>query len=207
MNILSLIEKGLEIVWLVIGPIILIWATYILVKLIYFYQKYGYLEFDLVEKRPITKFSDLILMMLDKVKGYKKIYKPDNLYTDIIIIDKTGLYLLKLIKFQGVIVGDRKETILTNQINLNETIEIDNPFYLLDLDRQKLLEINPNLAIKIGLVTSNTVNIKVNKVSKEEVFFLKDFYFKMENHLKQTRIYKNKEIKDLYKKIKNYKYE
>ncbi|MEG2028409.1 MAG: hypothetical protein RR050_00865, partial [Bacilli bacterium] len=201
LSIVIFIEALIISLFRILGPIVLILTVLIGIKILYRYKKYGYLEFDVFRKRETTKFIEIILMMLDKINGYRKIINVSNLYADLTIIDKTGLYLIKLIKYEGSVNGVRNDLILKNRLKVNVIKDIANPFYYLEQDKQKLLKIDENLEIKTILVTSNISQVNIQNVSKEECLILKDFYFVMEHNFSKTQIYDNNEINKLYKKI------
>lgn len=199
---LTFLDALFDNIFKVLGPIILLTIFWILIKIIYRYKKYGMVEFNVFKKREETKFIDIILSMLDKIEGYRKVYKPSNLYADLVIIDKTGIYLLKLIKYVGIVTGNRNNLKLKNQIKLKQIIDIDNPFYYLDKDISK---IEKTLNIKTILVTSNTVNVNIDKVSKEECIMLKDFYYYLDHIFKQEGIYDKEKINNIYKELQRIK--
>lgn len=180
-------------------PIILLIVVWVLFKILYNYFKYGKVEFDVFRKKEVTKTSDLVINMLNNIEGKRKIYFLKNFYSDLIIIDKTGLYLLKIIKYNGYLIGDVKDKKLLNKINLKEEEEIDNPLILLEKDKELL---DSNLIIKTILVTSNTVNIQITNLGYYKIVKLKDFYFTFSNLFKGKNIYNELEIKNIYNQIK-----
>lgn len=188
----------IEVILKVLSPIFIVIMIWIIVSIIYRYKKYGITEFNIFKKREKTKFIDIVLSMLDKIEGYRKVYKPENFYADLVIIDKTGIYLLKLIKYVGMVTGNRKDKKLKNQVKLNEVLDIDNPFFYLDRD---LTKIDNTLNVKLVLVTSNIANVRINGVSKEESLILKDFYYYMEHTFKQGGPYDKEKINEIYDEL------
>ena len=48
------------------------------------------------------------------------------MYSDLVIIDKSGIYLLKIVKFNGYLIGEVDNKKLLNKINLKEYIDYYN---------------------------------------------------------------------------------
>lgn len=193
MTAAQVIREFLLIFFNLLWPILLIFSVLIIIKVIYQYKKFGSVIFNLKSKE--TKFTDMFLFIIDKFEGYRKVFKSDKFYADFIIVDKTGLYLIKLIKYDGIIYGKRNEKTLKNKIKLDEVI-IDNPFYLLDKEKKIL-----NYDIKTILVTSNIVSANIDGVTKKEFVNYKNLYFVMKDYFSDKEIYDKKEIDKIYKEI------
>lgn len=180
-------------------PIILIIIIWIVFKIVYNYFKYGKVEFDVFRKKEVTKTSDLVINMLNNIEGKRIVYFLKNMYSDLVIIDKSGIYLLKIVKYNGYLIGDINSKKLLNKINLKEEVEVDNPLILLDKDKELL---DSKLVIKTILVTSNTVNIKIEDLKENKIVKLKDFYFTFSALFKDKEVYNDLEIKKIYNQIK-----
>ena len=112
-------------------PLVFILIVYIIGLIIYRYKRFGISEFRIFQhqKEPV-KFSDMILYMLGKIPGYRRIIQNNKMYSDMILIDESGVYLLKMVKYNGSVRGKRTDEQLQNQIGPNRSSNISS----LDLD-------------------------------------------------------------------------
>jgi len=193
----------LKIILKIILPFIIIIVICIISKIIYRYKKYGKVEFSAFKKREKIKFSDIVKNMIKKIEDKITIIENDNLYSDMIVVTESGIFLIKVIKYQGLIIGKRKEKKLKNKLKKDIIKEIDNPFYYLEIDKNKILKIDEKLQINTILVTSNNVNININDVNKEEVISLQNFYYTMEKNVIHKKIYTEEQKNEISKKINN----
>lgn len=196
-TLISFVTTTLKILF----PIIIIILLIIFFKLIHRYRKYGRSDFDTFKKRENIKFIDMMICMINEINEFKIIINGDNLYADLIVLSETGIYLIKVMKYQGIITGEKSDAKLKNKIKRKE-IEIDNPFYHLENDKNKLLLIDNSLEIKTILVTNSGVNIRINNVLKNQIYNIADFYYMFENDLKNTKIYDKLYLEKLAKLIK-----
>ena len=200
---LIVIKEIIKTVFKILTPIFIVIFILVVIKIIYRYKKYGKAEFDVFKKHEKTKFSDIIINIIKKIDNNAQCIEKENLYSDIVLVNNTGIYLLKIIKYKGLVNGKRSEKILKNKVKRNIEIEVENPFYYLEKDKNKILNIDNNLTINTILITSNTVNININNVNKNEIISLQSFYYTMENYLKKQSIYDDTCINKIIKKIRD----
>ena len=183
-------------------PIVIILIFYIVGLIVYRYKRFGISEFRIFipQKEPV-KFSDMILFMLGKIPGYRRIIQNKKMYADMIVIDESGIYLLKMLKIQGVVTGNREEEFAYNCIKVNTTKTIPNPFYLLDKDVEQLKTIYNDVTFSTILVTNNTCSIQEANVSKKETILLQDFYYTMKHQFESKKIFSEQQINEIFNKL------
>lgn len=192
----------IKVVFRILAPIFIIISILIIIKILLRYRKYGKVEFDVFRKRKDTKFSDIIINMIEKIDNQAIYWEPDNLYADFVLATASGFYLLKIVKYQGFISGERQKNQVQNRVKTSTVIDRENPFYYLDQDKNKIMNLDCSLKVKTILVTNNHVNISINHVPKEEVLNLQNFYYEMLNHLKKSKIYSKEYIENIAELIK-----
>ena len=183
-------------------PLVFILIVYIIGLIIYRYKRFGISEFRIFQhqKEPV-KFSDMILYMLGKIPGYRRIIQNNKMYSDMILIDESGVYLLKMVKYNGSVRGKRTDEQLQNQIGPNRSSNISNPFYLFEQDKLKLRQISSTIEISTILVTNNNCSFIVDNVNQNEVISLQNFYYQMGNVLKDKKILTQEEILKLQEQL------
>ena len=176
-------------------PLVFILIVYIIGLIIYRYKRFGISEFRIFQhqKEPV-KFSDMILYMLGKIPGYRRIIQNNKMYSDMILIDESGVYLLKMVKYNGSVRGKRTDEQLQNQIGPNRSSNISNPFFLFEQDKLKIKQLCPMIEISTILVTNNNCSFIVDNVNQNEVISLQNFYYQMGNVLKDKKIFSQEEI-------------
>jgi len=176
-------------------PIVIILIVYIIGLIIYRYKRFGISEFRIFQhqKEPV-KFSDMILYMLGKIPGHRRIIQNKKMYADMILIDESGVYLLKMMKYNGSVRGKRTDEQLQNQIGPNRSSNIQNPFFLFEQDKLKLKQLCPTIEISTILVTNNNCSFLVDDVNQKEVISLQNFYYQMGNVLKDKKIFTQEEV-------------
>jgi len=181
-------------IWFLI-PLVFILIVYIIGLIIYRYKRFGISEFRIFQhqKEPV-KFSDMILYMLGKIPGHRRIIQNKKMYADMILIDESGVYLLKMMKYNGSVRGKRTDEQLQNQIGPNRSSNIQNPFFLFEQDKLKLKQLCPTIEISTILVTNNNCSFLVDDVNQKEVISLQNFYYQMGNVLKDKKIFTQEEV-------------
>lgn len=201
-SILDVLELFIKTIFKIFTPIFIIIFVLIVFKIIYRYKKYGKSEFSVFKTHEKAKFIDIVIDIIKKIDIKAKLIQNNNLYSDIVLVNKTGIYLLKVIKFHGLINGKRTDKTLTNKIKNNIEEKIDNPFYYLEKDKDKILNIDNSLVIHTILVINNNVSIIIDNVNQKEIINLQNFYYTMENYLKSKSIYNEEEINKIINSIK-----
>lgn len=186
-------------VLLPIGIVVLIMIAF---KIIYRYRKYGKSEFRAFQKTDNIKFTDMIKCMINEINEFKIIIEETSLYSDLLVLSETGIYLIKIMKYQGAVTGEKNSKTLKNKVKEKIEKEVDNPFYYLENDKNILLGLDNNLQIKTILITNSGVNISIDNVSKNQIYNVANFYYMMENDLKGTKIYDKLYLESLAKLIK-----
>ena len=186
-------------VLLPIGIVVLIMIAF---KIIYRYHKYGKSEFRAFQKTDNIKFTDMIKCMINEINEFKIIIEETSLYSDLLVLSETGIYLIKSMKYQGAVTGDKNSKTLKNKVKEKIEKEVDNPFYYLENDKNILLGLDNNLQIKTILITNSGINISIDNVSKNQIYNVANFYYMMENDLKGTKIYDKLYLESLAKLIK-----
>lgn len=195
------IKEIIKVLLKIFIPIFIVVTILVIIKIIYRYKKYGKREFDVFRKHNNTKFSDIVIDIIKKIDSNAYYLEKDNLYSDIVLINSTGIYLLKIMNYKGLITGTRNEKIMKNKVKRNIELDLENPFYYIEEDKNKILNIDNTLIIHTLLITSNTVNVNIDSVSKEEVISLQNLYYSMENYLKNNQIYDEKYISEIKNKV------
>ena len=120
-------------VLLPIGIVVLIMIAF---KIIYRYRKYGKSEFRAFQKTDNIKFTDMIKCMINEINEFKIIIEETSLYSDLLVLSETGIYLIKIMKYQGAVTGEKNSKTLKNKVKEKIEKEVDNPFYYLENDKK-----------------------------------------------------------------------
>ena len=140
--------------------------------------------------------------MINEINEFKIIIEETSLYSDLLVLSETGIYLIKIMKYQGAVTGEKNSKTLKNKVKEKIEKEVDNPFYYLENDKNILLGLDNNLQIKTILITNSGINISIDNVSKNQIYNVANFYYMMENDLKGTKIYDKLYLESLAKLIK-----
>lgn len=197
---LALISKTLQYFLTPILVLIFILFLYMVALVIYRYRRFGITEFSIFQKRKETKFSDMILMMLDKIEGFRRIVKIPN-FSDMILIDETGIYVFQFFKQHGAITGKRKSATWTRQESNLKFDQIENPFIKLDANAQILKKHYSEIPIFTCLITNNICTFSIDYVSSNEIISLKDFYYKMGQILNAEKVLTKEQVQKIYKEL------
>ena len=144
----------------------------------------------------------MIKCMINEINEFKIIIEETSLYSDLLVLSETGIYLIKIMKYQGAVTGEKNSKTLKNKVKEKIEKEVDNPFYYLENDKNILLGLDNNLQIKTILITNSGINISIDNVSKNQIYNVANFYYMMENDLKGTKIYDKLYLESLAKLIK-----
>ena len=149
-------------------PILILIVILVIIKTLFEYFKYGKKIFSAFEKKDIPKaYDDILFITLDKIKGNKKIIKPNKLKSDYIFIYSKGIVLLKLFNEQGAfkyedgyLYYDADKRIVSPSICFNDDIE-------------KIKNIIPDIPIKSYMVTPEKTYIDgINYVSISKIIYV-----------------------------------
>ncbi|MDD4809535.1 MAG: hypothetical protein PHP12_05840 [Bacilli bacterium] len=168
-------------------------------KKIYRYFKYGYIEYN---KHPSLKHKkDLILFMIGKIPGYRKIISPKGLNSDFIIFDQSGIYLLKIFDYEGMVSGkvNNKKVVLQRSSNNEELI--DNPYLELVEDEKKILINDKKAKIKKYIIISSMCVFNMDRDKEVNVISLG----KIDSAFKKAafkQVYTKEDIKKYYKEFR-----
>lgn len=184
----------------IFSPIIIVILLWIFIKMIYRYKKYGKKYFSTFKKYEMVKISDIIKSEVKKIENDVLFVENKFYYCDLIIISKSGIYLIKTNNYDGIITGKRNDKTLNNTVKVDLIKQIENPFYNLDVDKKDIsLRLNISI-IKCILVTNNNVNININDVIKDEIISVQNLYYKMEKLLKKEVLSKT-EMLEIYSRL------
>lgn len=199
---LNLLLRTIKIVLnflLFFGIIIIIM---ILIKLIYHYIKYGYIGFGVFSVKGNVAFKkDLLLLMIDKVPGYRKIINTKEYKSDMIMFDQSGIYLFKIFDKEGLVSGkyNNKNLILKNGKDNEELIE--NPYLGLKEDGKKVASKYDGVKIKKYIVISNMCVFDFKDSVDVFLISLGKFATEMKKATKSKK-YTKEEVKKFYKEFR-----
>lgn len=174
----------------------------ILIKIVYHYVKYGYIGFGVFSvKGNIDYKKDLILLMIDKVPGYRKIINAKNYNSDLIMFDQSGIYLFKIFDQEGLVSGkcNNKNLILKKGKDSEELI--DNPYIVLRDDEKELTLKYEEIKIKKYVVISNMCIFDFEEDDKIHLISLGKFAHEMKRVTKSKK-YTKDEVKKFYKEFR-----
>lgn len=191
--ILSFVTLVLRVLFLILILTLII----IIFKLIIRNKKFRKSEFRIFQKNEKTKYIDIIKCMIKKNKIFTIIIENKKIYTDLIVLSETGIYLLKIEKLKGNVTGSKNDLKLKVRISEKIEKETDNPFYYLEKDKEKILLIDNKLIVKTILITNNGVNLLIDNINKNQIYNIANFYYMIENDLKKTKIYDRKYLEKL----------
>ncbi|MDD3187323.1 MAG: hypothetical protein PHD02_02480 [Bacilli bacterium] len=200
-SILLFLKTFLEMTFKALLPVIILIAIWIIGKILYRYFRYGIKEFDFLKKRESTKAIDLVLNMLANIPGKRKVFKPNNLKSDLVVLDKTGIYLFKIVRYKGYVIGERKDLELENKITLTKIENVENPFITLDKDKEDILKIDKSLKVNEVLIVNNISTIKIKGIHEGEYIYLKNFYYHFKILFDKEEVYSEDKIKEIKKII------
>lgn len=136
-------------------PIIIFVIILILTKIIFNYRRFGGSLFSIFKQKTRGNYhDDLIMSTIDNVKGIRKTIHLKNLFSNYLIIDEKGLFLLYYYNDNGILRGNINNEYL--EIKTLETInKVKNPFFLI---KEDLTKIKQKIITKkiVPLIITNT---------------------------------------------------
>lgn len=174
----------------------------ILVKIMYHYIKYGYVGFGVLSVGGNVAFKkDLILLMIEKVPGYRKILNAKKYKSDMIMFDQSGIYLFKIFDREGLVSGksNNKHLILKKGKDSEELI--DNPYQVFKDDEKKIISKYEEVKIKKYIVISNMCIFDLEEDDDVRLISLGKFAHEMKKATKSKK-YTKEEIKKFYKEFR-----
>lgn len=159
-------------------------------------KKKGLSNQNLLKKRDISKSDiDTLIISLDNLKGYKKVFTHNNY---LIVITEYAINAVLVCDYYGILLGNESDRVW-NLKNGKVNSEIENPLikyykYLSDIE-EKLSDINIKRYILLGgnsLLRIPIKNIKV--IRRNNIFYTLSIR-------KDGKIYTPEEVDEIYKKI------
>lgn len=164
---LLIIKNFLKIIFPVVLSIIIL----VIINVIINYDKYGRSVFRIFRKKSNPDYYDnLIFSTINHVKGNRKTIQLKNLFSDYLIIDEKGIFLLLLINESGVLSGDLESKYLNLKTSA-KIMEIKNPYILVNEDLKKIYDKTGLKKIKPLIITKNDCIINLN--TKDDIQFVK----------------------------------
>lgn len=199
---LNLLLRTLKIVFNFLLFFLIIIIIMILFKLMYHYIKYGYIGFGIFSSKGNIAFKkDLVLLMIDKVPGYRKIINPKCCKSDLIMFDQSGIYLFKLFDKEGLVSGkfNDKNLILKNSKDNEELI--NNPYLGLNEDEKTVALKYDGVKIKKYIIISNMCIFDLKENDDVHLISLGKFAHEMKKATKRGK-YSKEEVKKFYKEFR-----
>ncbi|MBE6144130.1 MAG: hypothetical protein E7169_00955 [Firmicutes bacterium] len=182
----------------ILGPIIIIVLVLTIIQILINYIKYGGKIFDVFKKRKSINITyDSLEIIIKNLKVYYKLIKINN--GQVILLLESGIYVLYILDYNGIITGDIKKDTLVLKANTENQQKIANPVYVINNQIKKLEKIvNENIKgyvlLKKGCLFSvlNRTDIKVIPANA--------FYYHFSKFIKNKKLSK-KQIDEIYEKI------
>lgn len=179
-------------------PIIIIVLVLTSIKIFIDYKKYGKKVFSSFKKREdINIFKKTLEISIKSLNSYFRIIDIDK--NTFILILESGIYVINLCDYQGMITGNIKDDKLTLKANTENEEKLDNPVFVVKKHIEKLnTQINSDISgyvlLKKGCLFSvlNRTDIKVIPSTA--------FYYHF-SKLVSAKIYSKEQVDDLYEKI------
>lgn len=180
----------------IITPIVLFVAFLVLIKIFYQYQKYGHSIFSVFHKRKPFHFSkEFLFLNIDRLTCYKKLAEWRGVSSDFVMVTTTGIYLFYIFDYPGMIMGTcQAEKLQLKKRHNSPVIDIENPFFLLTQDEERIKSLFPNVVIEKILVLNDECSFNI--LYKEDIKvtrYYKLFYL-LEGMTKQKDSYNKKEV-------------
>lgn len=184
---LSLLQSTKATLWnlfKIVSPILFVLLLYTVGKRLYDHIKYG-ISLNPFQKQPrgVEEKGKVIYNMLKKIPGERSLFRVKNLTADLIMVDKTGIYLLYVLKYTGIITGTKESADLKEQIGLYQVRSIPNFLHAIAHDEQQLTSLN--LPFETWIILHNACIYKGPIEKHYKVLHNKEFFYKMQTHLKQ----------------------
>lgn len=186
-------------------PLFIVIIIYTIAKIIYRCSKYGYKSFNVFKKRNSINYKqELLFFMLTKLNGYRKIITLKKLNSHIVVIDETGIYLLQIFDYDGLVYGEVNENYLLKKMIDHEPLKINNPFPMIEKDKDMLLKTLGPINIYKYIIVNNACILDTKYYGDTKVVYFKDFYHKIELPLKNNKkIYSKNDINKYCKVLTN----
>ena len=184
MYILNVMRGFLELFRLV-APFIILLGTYFIIKIFYRYKKYGYKEFSFFKKHNSINYKqEMLFFMLDKMNGYRKIFTLKNLHSHIIIMDTTGLYIIYIFNYSGIVTGEVGDESFAKKTANHELMPIDNPYTAMAEDEKMIKEKLGQISVYKYIILSNGCLLTGKNDGVTQRVYFKDFFYKMDTSFK-----------------------
>lgn len=179
-------------------PIIIIVLILTAIKIFIDYRKYGKKVFSSFKKtEAINIFRKSLEISIKNLNSYYRIINIDE--NNFILILESGIYVINLCDYQGMITGDVKDKMLTLKANTENEEKLNNPILIvkeniMDLKNKLSINIGGYVLLKKGCLFSvlNRTDIKVIPATA--------FYYHF-SKLVSTKIYSKEQVDSLYEKI------
>jgi hypothetical protein len=200
----NLLRVFLELVKF-ISPFVIALILYFGIKIIYRYYKYGYKEFNFVKKPNSVNYKqELLFFMLEKIEGYRKIIVLNELNSNVVIIDKTGIYLVYIYNHDGVIIGNYDDQNLVVKASKKERTKLENPYKKIEEDMNLLQDKFPISDLRPNIIINNTCILDVKYQGLIQKIYVKEFFYKFDLAFKKNpKIYDKETIDKYYKLLRN----
>ncbi|MDD2518368.1 MAG: hypothetical protein PHI05_02600 [Bacilli bacterium] len=185
-------------------PIIILLLIGTVITIICRYIKYGPSIFPRLKSHSIYNYrQQIIANNINKIEGIRKIIPLTDFNSDLLIIDKHGIYLIIYYDHAGTLKG----SMVDEKLNLKKADKvytlIDNPYIQLFQDEKRIKEIIGDEEIKKIIVFDNNCNVQVDDVSGVESVFFRNFYHIIRRELKKN-YNKQIDVDNYYHKIIKY---
>ena len=177
-------------------PIVIIILVITIIKIVFDYIKYGKKAFSVFAKKEDINIKQESLKML--VDGLDIYYKMIQNNDTIILILESGIYVIYLLDYDGMISGNIKDEKLIFGKNTSKQRLIDNPIYVLKAKINVIKE-KTNYDSK-GYILIKQGSFNVLNRTDIEIISIKSFYYHFSKLIKNKKL-SIEEINKIYEKI------
>ena len=177
-------------------PIVIIILVITIIKIVFDYIKYGKKAFFVFDKKEdINIKQESLKMLVDNLGAYYKLIQDNNI---IILILESGIYVIYLLDYDGMISGNIKDEKLIFGKNTSKERLIDNPIFILKAKINEIKE-KTNYDSK-GYILIKRGSFNILNRTDIEIISIKSFYYHFSKLIKDKKL-NIEEINKIYEKI------
>ena len=201
LNLFAFSSPVLYIVIKIFLPIVIFVMIITTINILYKYSKYKSKLFPNFKKAQNPNYQrDIIVNSIEEISGYRKVIKLINYYSDLLIIDETGLYLVLYYNQAGTLKGFMNNKKLTLKRSEYSYMDISNPFKMILEDEKKLTKKFGINITKKYIIFNNNCNVQVQGIKDIETVFLRNFNLALKKELNSNDI-KRVKVDECYNEL------
>lgn len=164
-------------------------------------RKYGWDNvFSAFREREMPCYrQDIVKLTLESYKGKRYFFHSSLLYSDYVIVDKSGIYCVKIIDIEGVVSGNIEQDVF--MVKNIQQYDIPNFFKKLDHDQDILSKLCHGNVIPV-IVKDEASIFSVVFPKKYVVMNFKEFYHGFQI-LFQKSLYSEEEMDEIYMQLQS----